>query len=103
MKKLIWIIAAIATLVVLVFAVQWIGERNREKSLAKREMEQSDIARMAKWAYIAREKEIAPGETIKLLVIPTSISEHFNTKCLIYSNHNSSQMVCSDMMGLDNE
>ena len=54
-------------------------------------------ARFNQWAYIAKEKQIAPSETIKLVIIPDPLGlEILDTKCLIYTNseYKQSNMVC---------
>lgn len=57
--------------------------------------------RFTDWAYIAKSKEIAPGETVKLVVIPGTspyASEVFDTKCLVYTHREfkTSSMICPD-------
>ncbi|MDO8787783.1 MAG: hypothetical protein Q7J42_06905 [Sulfuritalea sp.] len=62
--------------------------------------------RFKDWAYVAREKEVAPGETVKLVVIPhpTGI-EFMDTKCLIYTHREfkTSAMICPDAKQSDIE
>lgn len=55
--------------------------------------------RFIEWARIAKEKEIATGETIKLVVIPSPLGHELSdTKCLIYTNRElkTSSMICPD-------
>lgn len=60
----------------------------------------SDAAQRFKdWAYVAKEKEVAAGETIKLVIIPGAYGvELFDIKCLIYTNREfkTSSMICPD-------
>lgn len=61
--------------------------------------------RFEQWAYIAKEKQIAPGETVRLLIIPDPNGiDFFDTKCLIYANqdYRQSSMICpnADSMNL---
>lgn len=54
-------------------------------------------ARFNQWAYIAKEKQIAPGETLKLVIIPDPLGfEILDTKCLIYTNseYKQASMIC---------
>lgn len=54
-------------------------------------------ARFNQWAYVAKEKQIAPGETLKLVIIPDPLGfEILDTKCLIYTNseYKQSSMIC---------
>jgi hypothetical protein len=71
-----------------------------EKQRQKRETTRAaDSKRFEQWAYIAKEKEIAPGETIKLAVIPSATGIDFlDTKCLIYTHREfkTSSMICPD-------
>lgn len=55
--------------------------------------------RFEQWAYVAKEKQIAPGETIKLVIIPDPQGfDFFDTKCLIYTHaeYKQSSMICPD-------
>ena len=61
--------------------------------------------RFEQWAYVAKEKQIAPGETVKLLIIPDPEGIDFlDTKCLIYTHqdYRQSNMICpnTDSMNL---
>lgn len=53
--------------------------------------------RFKNWAYVAKEKDIAPGETIKLVVIPDSTGI-ISTKCFVYTHREfkTSSMICPD-------
>lgn len=56
------------------------------------------------WAYIAKSKEIAPGETVRLVVIPSPLGlDVTDTKCIVYTNDTlkTSSMVCPDASALD--
>lgn len=55
--------------------------------------------RFDKWAYVAKEKEIAPGETVRLLIIPGQYGDDSSdTKCIIYTHQDfkQSNMICPD-------
>lgn len=55
--------------------------------------------RFQDWAYVAKSKEIAPGEVVKLVVIPSPYGmEILDTKCLIYTNQafKTSSFICPD-------
>lgn len=58
----------------------------------------SDLRRFQEWAYIAKDKEISPGEHLKLVVVPSPWGENFDTKCLVYTNHDfrQSSIICPD-------
>lgn len=76
----------------------WIVQPEKQ---AKRHTEhRADAAQRFKdWAYVAKEKEVAAGETIKLVVIPSPYGiEMFDIKCLIYTNREfkTSSMICPD-------
>ena len=74
----------------------WVVEpAKNKKEAAKLRIESSQ--RFKDWAYVAREKVIAPGETIKLVVIPDSTGL-FSTKCFVYthSEFKTSSMICPD-------
>lgn len=69
------------------------AEHNAEKSIAE------EAKCFADWAYVAKEKEIAPGETVKLVIVQHPWGGEFmDTKCLIYTHHEfrQSSMVCPD-------
>lgn len=78
-------------------------ERQRQKQEA-RMAERSQ--RFTEWARVAKEKEISPGETIKLVVIPHPTGVEFmDTKCLIYTHreYKTSSMICPDAKQSDIE
>ena len=55
--------------------------------------------RFDEWAYVAKEKQIAPGETVRLIIIPDPMGFDFmDTKCLIYTHREfrQSSMICPD-------
>ena len=83
---------------------------NAEKEASEQrreEAKQADQARLAQWAYIAKEKQVTATETVKLLIIPSKLGKYFDTKCYIYSNaeYKQSNMVCGkpDDVNLDND
>lgn len=62
--------------------------------------EAANEQRFKNWAYVAKEKEIAPGESIRLVVIPDPTGFDFlDTKCLIYTHREfkTSSIVCPDV------
>lgn len=69
-------------------------QRQRQESRAI-----EDSQRFRDWAFVAKEKQIAPGETVRLVVIPSPLGhEMFDTKCLIYTHQEFrvSSMICPD-------
>lgn len=71
-------------------------EKQRQR-YAKHQAEASQ--RFTDWAYVAREKEVAPGETVKLVIIQHSTGlDMLDTKCLIYTHREfrTSSMICPD-------
>lgn len=71
-------------------------EKQRQRQV-ERKAESSQ--RFKDWAYVAKEKEVAPGEVVKLVVIPSSYGVEFlDIKCLIYTNRElkTSSMICPD-------
>lgn len=55
--------------------------------------------RFENWAYVAKTKEIAPGETVKLVVIPHPAGlDMLDTRCFVYSHQEfrTSSMICPD-------
>ena len=75
------------------------GADEAEKEKKYTEREAAAKLRFEQWAYVVKEKQIAPGETIKLVIIPDSQGFDFqDTKCLIYTNaeYKQSSMICPD-------
>lgn len=69
----------------------------QRQSYSERKAE--DQRRFKEWAYVAKEKDVAPGETVKLIVIPSPYGvDLLDIKCLIYTNREfkNSSMVCPD-------
>lgn len=58
-----------------------------------------DSQRFREWAYVAKEKQIAPGEMVRMVIIPSPLGHDlFDTKCLIYTHQEfrTSSMICPD-------
>lgn len=78
------------------------GCNQAEKEAAKQhdiERMAAEDARIAQWAYIAKEKQITSVENIKLVIIPSNMKvDFFDTKCFIYTNseYKTAQMLCPD-------
>lgn len=76
----------------------WVIEPEKQRQrYVERKAESSQ--RFNDWAYVAKQKEVAPGEDIKLVVIPNASGVEFlDTKCLIYTNKEfkTSSMICPD-------
>ena len=68
----------------------------RDKQAQQRRGEEAK--RFNDWAYVAKDKEIGPGERIKLVIVPHPWGDFFDTKCLIYTNDEfkQSSMICPD-------
>jgi hypothetical protein len=83
----------------------WILEPAKdEQNYKKRKAESTQ--RYVDWAYVAKEKEFSPGETVKLLVIPSQFGiAILDTKCLIYTHREfkTSSMICPDAKQSDLE
>lgn len=66
--------------------------------------EAKNTQRFKEWAYITKEKEIRPGETVKLVIIPHPLGYEFkDTKCLVYTHQEFKQasMICPDAKQYD--
>lgn len=64
------------------------------------------LERKARGSYVEREQELAPGQKIRLVVIPHSSGiDLLDTKCLVYTNTEFRQanMVCPDAKQTDIE
>lgn len=76
----------------------WIVQPEKQRQ-RHTERKAEALQRLKEWAYVAREKEVAPGETIKLMVIPSAYGVEFlDIKCLIYTHREfkTSSMICPD-------
>ncbi len=75
----------------------WIAQPAKERQRLK-EIRAGQSQRFQQWAYVAKEKEIAPGETVKLVIVPSPYDEALDTKCLIYTHREfrTSSMICPD-------
>lgn len=70
------------------------------------ERKAADKERFEKGAYIAKEKQLSPTESLRLVIIPGKIGgDLFDTKCLIYTNtqYKTAQMQCPDTTNQDFE
>lgn len=70
----------------------------KEREAEYKSQDEADKKRFSEWVYIAKEKQIAPGETVRLLVIPSPLGDFLDTKCLIYTNQDFKQstFICPD-------
>lgn len=86
----------IACIAIVAFSLTACGEQRDRKSDQQAQEDRAQQARFQKWAYIAKEKEIAPGETVKLVIVPHPWGEDFDTRCLIYTHtgFRQSTMIC---------
>jgi hypothetical protein len=76
----------------------WIVEPEKQRQ-AYADLNAKSSQRFKDWAYIAKEKEIALGETVKLVIIPHPAGiEFMDTKCFVYTHREfkTSSMICPD-------
>lgn len=83
----------------------WVVQPEKQRQRHETRIAESS-QRFIEWARIVKEKEVAPSEIIKLVVIPhpTGI-EFLDTKCLIYTHRElkTSNMICPDAKQSDIE
>ena len=92
MKKHIFLFAVLS-----LFGCGAGDKAEQEKQYSERQV--AAKTRFEQWAYVAKEKQITPGETIRLVIIPDPHGfDLFDTKCLIYTNveYKQSNMICPD-------
>lgn len=55
--------------------------------------------RFDKGAYVVKEKQLSPTESLRLVIVPARVDDMFDAKCLIYINteYKVAQMQCPDM------
>jgi len=89
------------------FAYQAFVVAPKEEAKSKRIATQSEAeaaARFNKWAYVEKEKEISPGETLRLVRIPSKDGfEYADTKCLVYTSSEFKSVFFSCPPGLSYE
>ena len=78
-----------------------------QQTKATQQQQRTDaVERKARGPYVASEKEIAPGQTIRMVVMPHSSGMDFlDTKCFVYTHQEFKQasMVCPDAKQADIE
>lgn len=89
-------IAIVAAIAGILAYNSWITQPEKQRARPPR----IDAAqRFEHWAYVAKTKEISPGETLRLVVLPhpTGI-DMLDTKCLIYTHQEfrTSSILCPD-------
>lgn len=82
-------------------ALSLLGGCDKQEKQTQNQVERKAAAkeRFERWAFIAKEKQIAPGETVRLVIIPGEHGfELDDTKCLIYTHleFRQSNMICPD-------
>jgi len=87
-KKYIVIAAIVVPL--LIAAIVNMADSKRQKAAErhdkyeKEKLEQAE--RFSQGPYVRSEKEIAPGERIRVVVIPSKDGDFFDTRCVLYTN-----------------
>lgn len=74
----------------------WIDKPAKSENRAEKTRAEN-TQRFKDWAYVAKEKEIRPGEMVKLVIVPGPFGgEYGDTKCLIYTHteFRQSSMIC---------
>lgn len=79
------------------------GEKTTAKSDRYLERKAADRERHEKGAYIAKEKQLSPTESLRLVIVPDKYGDLFDAKCLIYINteYKVAQMQCPDISTSD--
>jgi hypothetical protein len=63
-----------------------VKKRDKVQAAKCRDEESADIKRMHEWAYISKEKQITPEESLKLIILPGEFGDISDMKCLVYTN-----------------
>jgi hypothetical protein len=74
-----------------------------DASAGKQRTDQSDArakARLEHGAYILRSKRISDAETIETIIVPESLSDEFDTRCIVYQNADlrTSSITCTGVL-----
>jgi hypothetical protein len=92
------LLGAVAVVVIVWWSYgTWTANKANEPSRINSANE-AELKRFQEWAYVAKDKEIKPGERLKLVIVPSPWGDYFDTKCLIYTNDElkQSSMICPD-------
>ena len=66
--------------------------RDTHRAAARSETTEATAKRLSDWAVIEKTKQLSPTEELSLVVIPSSLGEFFDTKCLVYKNRELNQV-----------
>ncbi len=96
MKNLVLIFAAI-----LLSACGKSESTDAEKRYTEHKKATED--RFANGAYIAKEKQLSPTETLRLVIVPSRVDDFLDARCLIYTNaeYKVAQMQCPNISTTD--
>lgn len=92
------IVGSVAAVIIAYWGYTELVANPKERRQVQRTTVDADTKRFLEWAYVAKDKEIKPGERIRLVIVPSPWGEYFDTKCLIYTNDEfkQSSMICPD-------
>lgn len=92
------IVGSVAAIIVAYWGYAELVAGPKERRQSQRSAADIDTKRFQEWAYVAKDKEIKPGEHLKLVIVPSPWGEYFDTKCLIYTHDEFKQtsMICPD-------
>lgn len=85
-------------------AIVWYGtstKDTRQQLIKADAARQEDLgqrakARVAEWATVIKEKELAPGEKLRLVDVPDQTFGFLSQRCMIYTNaeYHTAQFIC---------
>lgn len=95
---------AIVFVTLLNVAIVWYGTSTKDtrQQLIKADAARQEAfgqraqARVAEWATVIKEKELAPGEKLRLVDVPDQTFGFLSTRCMIYTNaeYHTAQFIC---------
>jgi len=98
------VVAVIGALITMAVAVSAISSK-RQADAEKRERyegrKSARVERFRQGSYVGSDKEIATGERIRVVVIPSKDGDLFDTKCVLYTNlaAGTSSITCPESLG----
>lgn len=104
-KKYIVIAAIVVPL--LIAAIVYMADSRKQKAAErhdkheKRELELAE--RFTQGPFVGSEKEIAPGERIRVVVIPSKYGDFLDTRCVLYTNPaaGTSSITCPESLNIN--
>lgn len=99
----LYVVGALITIAVAMSAISSSRQADTEKRERYEARKSERLERFRQGSYVGSDKEIAPGERIRVVVIPSKDGDFFDTRCVLYTNlaAGTSSITCPESLGIN--